>query len=176
MTTSTNPTAKRPDEAGLSTLQRVLLGLLVVALLASVGLRAYAKRQAPAGAGVPAGANGLVGSEAGKGTPEAPPTPLERSLPYVTEGSFFGLIGFALGYASRKFVKLGLILLALFFVGLQALVWAGTVSVDWGGMIGKLNALLFNLKENESMTQFLTRRIPSAGGMLAGYLIGFQRG
>ena len=68
------------------------------------------------------------------------------------------------------------ILVALFFVGLQALVWTGTVSVDWSGMLGKLNALLFNLHENESMTQFLTRRIPSAGGMAVGYLIGFQRG
>ena len=86
------------------------------------------------------------------------------------------MIGFALGYASRKFVKLLLILLALFFLGLQALVWTGSVSVDWDGLLGKLDALLFNLKENESMTQFLTRRIPAGGGMLAGYLIGFRRG
>ena len=40
-------------------------------------------------------------------------------------------------------MKLGLILLALFFVGLQALVWTGSVSVDWQGVIGKLNALIF---------------------------------
>jgi len=100
----------------------------------------------------------------------------ESEQPYVTEGSFFGLIGFALGYASRKFVKLGLILLALFFVALQALVWTGTVSVDWQGIIGKLNELVFNLKQDQSMTQFLTRRIPSGGGLLAGYLFGFQRG
>ncbi len=169
----TSPDTTQP---GLSPLQLGLLGLLLVALLASVGLRYFGQRAAGGGAGTPDGATSLIGGEQGTRAPETPATPLERSLPYVTEGSFFGLIGFALGYASRKFVKLGLILLALFFLGLQALVWTGNVSVDWGGLVGKLNGLLFNLQENESITQFLTRRIPSAGGMLAGYFIGFQRG
>lgn len=167
---------KPPEELArpaLSSLQIGLLVALLLALLGSAGWRFYAQKKSAAAGGVPVGAHGLVEGKDGQ-APEA--TPLERSLPYVTEGSFFGLIGFALGYASRKFVKLGLILLALFFLGLQALVWTGTVSVDWSGMIGKLNALIFNLQENETMTQFLTRRIPSAGGMLAGYLIGFQRG
>jgi len=167
------PTAEnvRP---GLTRLQLGLLALLVLTLLASIGYRAYARPHSEDGAPLPDGATGFVSAPGAQDAPEA--TPLERSLPYVTEGSFFGLIGFALGYASRKFVKLGLILLALFFVGLQALVWTGTVSVDWSGMVGKLNALVFNLKENESMTEFLTRRIPSASGMVVGYLIGFHRG
>ncbi len=169
-------TTAEGSRTGLTGIQKTLLGLLVAALLASIGMRAYAKDREAKRTGTPAGAHGLVGGEPGTPAPAEPETPLERSLPYVTEGSFFGLIGFALGYASRKFVKLGLILLALFFLGLQALVWTGTVSVDWNGMLGKLNALLFNLQENESITQFLTRRVPSAGGMLAGYLIGFQRG
>jgi len=169
--------AQTPDEVrpSLTGLQLGLLGLLVVALLGSVGYRAFARTHSAGGAAAPAGATGLVADPAGApAPPEA--TPLERSLPYVTEGSFFGLLGFALGYASRKFVKFALILVALFFVALQALVWTGTVSVDWSGMVGKLNALLFNLQENESITEFLARRIPSAGGMAVGYLIGFQRG
>jgi uncharacterized membrane protein (Fun14 family) len=161
------------ERPGLSGLQLGLLALLVLALLGSVGLRAWTRSEEQ-GTSLPAGATSLA---RGEEIPAAePPTPLERSLPFVTEGSFFGLIGFALGYASRKFVKFALILLALFFLGLQALVWTGTVAVDWGGMVGKLNELVFNLKQDESITQFLTRRIPSAGGMLAGYLIGFHRG
>lgn len=163
---------ERPE---LTSLQRFLLVVLALAFLGSVGLRAYQRTKASKQGGTPAGAIGLV-VDGAETPPEALSTPLERSLPYVTEGSLFGLIGFALGYATRKFVKFGLILVALFFVGLQALVWTGTVSVDWSEMLGKLNALLFNLRANESMTQFLTRRVPSAGGMLAGYLIGFHRG
>lgn len=163
------------ERPGLSKLQLALLVTLVLALVGSAGWRFYAKQKGGHAADVPANAIGLVQGE-GDTQSEPAATPLERSLPYVTEGSFFALIGFALGYASRKFVKVGLILAALFFLGLQALVWTGNVSVDWSGMIGKLNALIFNLKESESVTEFLTRRIPSAGGMLAGYLIGFQRG
>jgi uncharacterized membrane protein (Fun14 family) len=178
-----SPAAAKPEtpKKGLTKGQVVLLALLFCTLLGSIGWRAFAhSKRAPAG-DVPAGATGLVeggGQDASAPSPEGPEGPegIERALPYVTEGSFFGLIGFALGYASRKFVKLGLILLALFFVGLQALVWTGTVSVDWQGVIGKLNALIFNLKENETATQFLTRRVPSAGGLIVGYLFGFRRG
>jgi uncharacterized membrane protein (Fun14 family) len=165
-------TASDQAPRALTPLQIGILALLAVALLGSVGWRYYQKKEGKGG--VPA-AGGHTLVDDGK-APRTEPTPLERSLPYVTEGSLFGLIGFALGYASRKFVKLGLIALALFFVGLQALVWTGTVSVDWSGLLGKLNALIFNLRENESMSAFLTRRIPSGGGMLLGYLVGFQRG
>jgi uncharacterized membrane protein (Fun14 family) len=165
------PVQSQPPPAGrLSGFQIGILVLLVVALLGSVAWRAHARG---AGRGGEL-AHGLVGEREAPAEPAA--TPFERSLPYFTEGSLFGLIGFALGYASRKFVKLALLLLALFFLGLQALVWTGTVSVDWSGMIGKLNALVFNLRENETISAFLTRRIPSGGGMLLGYWVGFQRG
>lgn len=169
------PKPSEESAAGLSSLQVGMLVVLVVVLLGSIGLRFYREKQRGSTSGLPAGAHALV-SDGHEAPSDEPVTPLERSLPYLTEGSLFALIGFALGYATRKFVKVGLILLAFFFVGLQALVWTGTVSVDWSGILGKLNALLFNLRENESMTQFLTRRVPSAGGMLAGYLLGFHRG
>jgi len=158
---------------GLSRLQTGLLGLLVVVLLVSVGLRAYLRYER--GRVDPSPSQNLVQSPEGSLERELP-APVVRSLPYVTEGSFFALIGFALGYASRKFVKVGLILAAFFVLGLQALVWTGTVSIDWGGLVGKLDALLFNLEQNESMQAFWTHRIPSAGAMLLGYLVGFQRG
>ena len=166
-----------PPKRALSPLRAGMLAVLVISLLTSVGLRAYGRTHERRTTPAPAGAQGLVqGDTQAQPAAEEEPSGLERYLPYVTEGSFFGLIGFALGYASRKFVKLGLIVLAFFFVALQALVWTGTVSVDWGGLVAKLNALVFNLTEGETATQFLTRRIPSAGGMLAGYLIGFRRG
>lgn len=166
----------------MTPLRAGMLAVIVISLLTSVGLRAYGtareRTAAPdlvARPQAPADAQGLVDGGA-RAEEEAEPSPLARWLPYVTEGSFFGLIGFALGYASRKLVKVGLVLLALFFVVLQALVWTGTVSVDWGGLVGKLNAWVFNLTESETASEFLRRRVPSAGGMLAGYLIGFRRG
>lgn len=163
-----------PAPSGLNGVQIGLLTLLLVGLFGSIGARAWLRPEPGGPAGATPG-NSLV---APSSTPpaEEPRTPIERSLPYVTESSFFGLIGFALGYTTRKFVKFGLIVLALFFVGLQALVWTGKVTVDWSGLVASLDEWIFNLRENESMTEFLTRRIPSGGGMLLGYVIGFRRG
>ncbi len=169
-------TAAEQTRRGLTGFQKSLLALFVLVLAGSVALRFHFRSGENRTPGqTPEGATGLVDAPAA-GESGEPASGIERALPYVTESSLFGLIGFALGYASRKFVKVGLILLALFFVGLQALVWAGAVEVDWGGLVGKLNMLVFNLKHNESVTQFLTRRIPTGGGLLLGYVIGFQRG
>lgn len=163
-----------PAPSGLNGVQIALLTLLLVGLFGSIGARAWLRPEpGPPSTGVPG--NSLVDPGAAPAR-EEPRTPIERSLPYVTESSFFGLIGFALGYTTRKFVKLGLILVALFFVGLQALVWTGKVTVDWSGLVASLDEWIFNLRQDESMTAFLTRRIPSGGGMLLGYVIGFRRG
>lgn len=164
---------KDTPKKGLSGLQVTLVALFALLFVGSLALRLRADPERAA-QGVPAGATGLVQGGAETTPPEA--TPLERSLPYVTESSLFGLLGFALGYASRKFVKLALIALALFFVGLQALSWMGAVTIDWGVLVSKLNAWIFDLQENESMTAFLTRRIPSGGGLVLGYWVGFARG
>lgn len=101
---------------------------------------------------------------------------IEGALPFLTEGSFFALIGFALGYASRKILKILLFFVAVFFVGLQALQYADILSVDWSKMIGLFNKWILNIKENESFTQIITNRIPSGGGLIAGYWLGFRRG
>ncbi len=108
--------------------------------------------------------------------PEPEPSSLEAALPYLSEGSFFALIGFALGYASKKIVKLMLIFLAIFFVGIQALSYGGVLSVDWQKFVDLLNDLILNLKENETLTEVLKDRVPTAGAMMAGYWLGFRRG
>jgi len=168
---------KDPRETAPKRLGAVQLALVALFALLFAGSLALRMRAEPerGPAGLPAGASGLVqgGAEA---TPAPEATPLERSLPYVTESSLFGLIGFALGYATRKFVKLALIVLALFFLGLQGLSWMGAVTIDWSVIVAKLNGWIFDLQEGESMTTFLTRRIPSAGGLLLGVWAGFARG
>lgn len=111
------------------------------------------------------------GSEEGAGQA------IEDLLPYFTEASFFGLIGFALGYTSRKVVKLGLILMALIFAAIQGLHMAGVIeNVDWGKAIELVNHWILNIKEDQSVTEWLTDKVPSAGALLAGYFIGFKQG
>lgn len=101
---------------------------------------------------------------------------LADMLPYFTEGSFFAMIGFALGYASRKIVKLLLIVVAGFFLLVQGLSYADVVSVDWQKMIDLVNGWVLNLKENDTIGEVLKDKIPTAGALTAGYVLGFRKG
>ncbi|MBK7876087.1 MAG: hypothetical protein IPJ77_10085 [Planctomycetes bacterium] len=162
-------TAAVPRSA-LSTLQRVVLGTLAVGFVGSVLLRAVPETRTGTG---PAGSS-FVGNVEAETVHEA--QGLETYLPYLTEATLFGLIGFALGYASRKLFKVALILIAVAFVVVQLLVWKGWLTVDWLGVRTVLNDWIFNLKENETITRFLTNRVPSAGALLFGWFVGFRRG
>lgn len=113
--------------------------------------------------------------------PPTEPAPADSSviadsLPVVSEASFFGLIGFAIGYTSRKIVKVGLIFIAFLFVGVQALSYADILTVDWPKAVQVVNDLVLNLKENATFTDVLKDRIPSVGAFTAGYFLGFRKG
>ena len=168
-----NDSRDRTEERRLGGLQ---LGLLALFALLFVGSLVLRWRSAPdhAPGALPAGASALTAPDPAATAEETPP--LERALPYVTESSLFGLIGFALGYAGRKFLKLLLIGLALFFVGLQALVWLDAVTVDWSALLAHVNDGLLSLSDGEPLTSFLARRVPSAGGLVLGCWAGFARG
>lgn len=175
--------AQRADEArGMSAYHKVALALIAVVLTGSVALRAWTGAGSPAGPSAPPGAlstgQGLRADtpSGGAGASEAPEPPWKAALPAVTEGSFFALIGFALGYTTRKLIKLGLILLAVGFVALQVLVHLGAVEVDWGAAVAKLNELVLNVGESGTVGELLTDRVPAAGGLATGYFLGLRRG
>lgn len=168
--------------AGLTGLQKGLLATFSVLLLGSVLVRASTAPDhsaSPAGgtASAPAGSTSLImPTGTAEGAAGEQTQGLEQYLPYVTEASFFGLIGFALGYTTRKIFKILLILIALAFVGTQVGVQAGWFEVDWDSVLAKLNDWVFNLKEHATVTDFLTDRVPSAASLLVGWLVGFKRG
>lgn len=157
--------------------QRAVLGVLAGLLVLSVGARALAGGDPPPAVGPPPGSSNLLvpGAEV-PAAEEPPPEGLESLLPYVSEGSFFGLIGFALGYASRKVVKLALIFLAVLFVVLQLLVFAEIATIDWGAAIDALNRLVLNLEENRTLSALLLNKLPTTGAFVAGIALGFRRG
>lgn len=179
-----------PDEANpaprpMAKWRRIALTALALVFVTSIGARALVSSDEPApspsGSAVPPElARGLVDGPTQAGTttppPAAEPDALEAMLPFLTESSFFALIGFALGYTTRKFVKIALIFLAIFFFGLQLLSYSDIAQVDWGRMISALNDLIFNLKENRTFTEILSDRVPTVGALLTGYVLGFRRG
>lgn len=167
---------------------------ICLVLLLSVGARAAFSgggSDAPADGGKASVAPSSVGGQSllpdgtpgsttpgstGETAPAEPKGGVEGTLPYITEGSFFALIGFALGYASRKFVKIGLIFIAIFFVGLQVLSYMDVVNIDWGRGIELVKKFVLNIQEGESIKKVLTDKLPTAGGLTAGYMLGFRKG
>ena len=172
----------------LGPVQKIALSTIAVIFMVSIVCRVAFGGGAPertsySGGALPAGAQGFV---SGENTPIFLPTEtgetqedsgaIESVLPVLTEASFFAMIGFALGYASRKVVKLGLIVLAGFFVMLQLLTYGGVTTIDWGRFVDILNDWVLNLKENQTITDVLTDRVPTAGSLVAGYFLGFRKG
>jgi uncharacterized membrane protein (Fun14 family) len=177
---------ERPDEKpALSTFGKVALALIAVVLLGSIGARALVgsgpEPSADTFTGAPAGGSAFLPSQTPGAPGEAPRGQAEgegwaRALPFLTEASFFALIGFALGYTSRKVVKLGLILLAVTFVVLQGLAFAGVIEIDWQQALDWANRLILNVRENEALSQVVQHRIPSAGAFGGGWLLGMKSG
>lgn len=162
-------------KAGMGLIQKAFLALAAVALVGSVGYRVWsASRHGDASDLGSMHAASFVGGPDSQHVPAG--EGLERYIPYLTEASLFAFIGFALGYASRKVFKLALIVIAVVFIGVQLLVSTGHVSIDWLGVNSKINEWILNIKQNESFTSFLTKRVPSAGSLIVGYVLGFKRG
>ena len=83
-----------------------MLGGLVVTLAGSAMLRAV--HHSPDLGNGPGPGSSFVGVDT-----SAAEGRIEAWLPYLTEASFFGLIGFAVGYATRKLVRMLLIGIAI---------------------------------------------------------------
>ena len=173
-------TPKRPDDGAppkpaLTPYQRAFLGALLLLLLASVVMRVlgHAGRAEPSGAPTPY-ANAVV-QGTGEETVEEPEGP-QRFLPYLTGGSLFGLLGFALGWLSRKFLILVLISVALLALLVQALASTGLVDVDGQAVLSAPFRLLSNLSESEALGASSTVRAVSLTALLVGWMFGFRRG
>ncbi len=162
---------KRPMPA----FQKAVLVLIALVLVASVAARMLLVEPAtPAANPMPAGARSFATEAATKHPDEI--AGWQGILPIVTEASLFGLIGFALGYSTRKAFKLVLIVIAIAFVVVQVLVARGSLEVDWGGTVHAIQAWVLNLQPDVPIVEFLKTRLPTAVAFVTCWLLGFRRG
>lgn len=169
--------AKAPDTAAraMPAFQKAVLVLVALILVASVAARMLVGEPSqPASNPMPEGARSFAAETAAKSPAQA--DGWQALLPVVTEASLFGLIGFALGYTSRKALKLLLILIAVAFVVVQILVARGDLTVDWGGVVRASQAWILNLEADVPIAEFLKDRIPTAIAFVACWFVGFRRG
>lgn len=177
---------------------RAILGVLIaVVAVGSAGMRfargddaTAAKKETArsvSSTSLPGGASGFVGGTTGTSdTPtrhgqersldEGTEGTLDDALPVVTEASFFGMIGFALGYFARKVLKLAAIFTGMIAFLLMGLQYFEIIQIDWNRAYELFNDVVLDIRSNESISDFIKHRLPGAGGLTAGYLVGFRKG
>jgi uncharacterized membrane protein (Fun14 family) len=164
----------------LNGLQRGVVGVTSAVLLASVAARVWFHYRPGVTEAVEnvADAGEAYLRDAGQATLPPPPdsSALETALPYLTEGSAAGLLGFAVGYATRKVVRVLLVLVGVLVVGLQLLSSQGIVDVDWGAALGLVNDAVLDVSGDRTLGETLRDRLPPTGAFAGGLFVGFRRG
>jgi len=87
------------------------------------------------------------------------------------------VIGFAVAYALRTFVKISLVAIAVSALGLFGLQYAGLIDVNWEAMGGHYDSVKdYVASQTSSFKDFMTGHLPSAGSAAAGLVVGFRKG
>jgi len=86
------------------------------------------------------------------------------------------IVGFSIGYATRTFLRIGLVVAGLMLLALFGLQYAGLISVDWSAMEGVFERGMAWLRTNTAdFRGFITGQLPSAASGLGGLLIGLKK-
>ena len=185
------PTTKRGSRPEITTWKKLLLGMAGLFIVVGSVLRFAGGEpeldEPPAGAGsttVPA--SGLVsGGGAGDGaflpgeqgddgaeSVEAEP---DVSL-FFLKGGFSFFVAFCVGYATRVWLRVTMLVFGTFFGGLFLLSYLGVISVDWDTIGTWYDGLASGISgEVADFRTFLAGSLPQAGLAGLGLVAGFKR-
>lgn len=163
--------------------RRKLLLFLVVVVGASVAARVVLASRAKAQS-TPSQTriqpHGILPGEPQAQEPQqTPPSKTEQRaqevLPFITEGGTAMILGLALGMATRAFLRLGLLVLALLFVLLQVLAYKGILVVDWGAFGHAVKSFVLNVSSESGLGGIIRHKLPTTGAFFLGYVFGMRR-
>lgn len=87
------------------------------------------------------------------------------------------ILGFAAGYALKKMVKILLLALGVFTLGLVVLAYYGIVSVNWDKLALLVERAISGAQATTySVQSFILASVPFAGAFTAGFILGFKYG
>ena len=90
------------------------------------------------------------------------------------------LIGILIGYAIKKILKIGIIILGSFFGGVAYLQSQGLLNVNWGNIEAVSNQAITTVSnaitEDSANSVIANLGLPLTGSMAVGFAIGFMRG
>lgn len=90
-----------------------------------------------------------------------------------------GVMGFAVGFFLKKSIKLLFLLLGFLIFIMVFLDQLGMIIIRWGAVEEAYDAVVREASARDLLFGFLewlTRRIPLGGGLIAGFLLGFKVG
>lgn len=162
-------TEEPSSERSLSRGKKILIGTGVAVVLGGIAISMTSG--GGGGGAAPGGANMLVpGASSSEAVSE------DVWGPLLVKGGSSLLIGFAVGYMARFFVKMLLLVGGLIALALFGLNYAGVIDVDWEFIRGHIDAILPQVKEGTGKFQaFITSNLPSAGAGGFGLVAGFKR-
>lgn len=97
--------------------------------------------------------------------------------PFFLKGGFSFFMGFTVGYAARKFMKLALFVVGGLAIVLFLLSYAELIAIDWTTMEGYYDSIAAQLStELEHFQTFIAGSLPSAGLTGLGLFTGFKKG
>ncbi len=97
----------------------------------------------------------------------------------ATQIGFGGLIGFVVGFAIKKLIKLLLVAAGLFFLGLQLLAYEGYITINWQKFEFSIADLAHKLPEfaaGNPLSTFLVFGMPFGASFVLGLLLGLKKG
>ena len=87
------------------------------------------------------------------------------------------VLGFAVGYALKKLVKLALVLLGLLTIVLLALEYYGIIQVNYDKFVALVEqAMNMTRSAASSIASHAVASLPFAGSFLLGFALGFKMG
>ncbi|RME54878.1 MAG: hypothetical protein D6795_03695 [Deltaproteobacteria bacterium] len=89
---------------------------------------------------------------------------------------FGGVTGFILGFTIKKMVKVVIVVLGIFLLSLQGLVYLDWATIHWEKIKTTVWPFFEDHTLSEKLMTFLTAQFPYAGGMSAGLYLGFKKG
>lgn len=91
------------------------------------------------------------------------------------------VLGVLIGYAVKKVLRIGLVILGIFFVGVTYLQFQGLLTINWDKieLVSKntLSAILESELTGNAANSIMTNLgLPLTGGMAMGFAFGFMKG
>lgn len=102
---------------------------------------------------------------------------MELMTPMVVQMGFGGLAGLAVGYAIKKLLKLVVMLIGIFLLGLAYLKYVGLIEIHFDKLTEAFNQLAGKVSSGGiALSNLLSANLPAAGGFIAGFILGFKKG